>query len=670
MFQEPTQQLPDQQKIAFDKAFLQVSNLVQIYTSGRDQFQSTDYSEFQARIDFIDKFWIALGWDVNHEHQINPYEQQVKVERSPGGAERSRRADYAFLAPNFRDVSFFVEAKRPGADIDNADDNFQVVRYGWNSHSVVSVLMNFEKFRVLDCRFKPDIDTARFCEIKQLSFHYSQYADRDVFSRIYYLFSRDAVSSGALERFTADLPIPRGKAVQRGLFPAGRLQPMDESFLEELDAYRASLASSFKGKNTSLTGEDLTETTQRTLDRLVFMRFLEDKLIESEPLVETMGSRMGIWEDFVATSRRLDRTYNGTIFKEHPLLDSSSFRVDGRIIEGIRERLAHTNSPYAFNYIPIHILGSIYERFLGKTIVTTAKTAEVVKKPEVRRAGGVYYTPEYIVHYIVKNTVGHLIADKTPEQIATMRFGDIACGSGSFLLGIYDVLLRRHAAFYNSSKRNRLMAKRAGCFEDSEGILHLSLRQKREILTNNIFGVDIDPQAVEVAQLSLYLKLLEEETTASARHYTFEFHEPLLPALSKNIVCGNSLVGWDFVGEMPLEPEEERKLKPFNFNALFPEILERGGFDALVGNPPYDVLEKDRNEASWPHDLLAEYVRMAPDYKPALGGKLNLFRFFIVRCLSLTRMGGKTGMIVPLALLADISCANRPVESFCSRAPT
>jgi len=191
------------------------------------------------------------------------------------------------------------------------------------------------------------------------------------------------------------------------------------------------------------------------------MRFLEDKLIEPEPLVENLGTKDTVWNDFVSTSRRLNRIYNGIIFKEHPVLDSEKFHADERTFSAIRENLAHTNSPYDFNAIPIHILGSIYERFLGKVIVTTEKRARVEEKPEVRKAGGVYYTPEYIVTYIVESTIGKLIEGKTPEQIANMRFADIACGSGSFLLGVYDLLLRHHTAYYNK-KRNRIKALRAG----------------------------------------------------------------------------------------------------------------------------------------------------------------------------------------------------------------
>jgi adenine-specific DNA-methyltransferase len=144
----------------FKAAHGRVRDLVADFRRHEAHYLSAKYQEQDVRKDFIDKFWIALGWDVNHETQKNPNEQEVKVERTVGVEGRAKKADYAFLAPNFRDVRFFVEAKKPARNIDNADDYFQTVRYGWNAQAPVSVLTDFEQFRVLDCRLKPDVRTA------------------------------------------------------------------------------------------------------------------------------------------------------------------------------------------------------------------------------------------------------------------------------------------------------------------------------------------------------------------------------------------------------------------------------------------------------------------------------------------------------------------------------
>ncbi len=623
----------------FETAFEVVQSLAKDFHANKAHFLSSGYQESEVRKDFIDKFLIALGWDVNHDWQKNPFEQEVKVERGVSMQGAQRRADYAFsIAPNFRDVRFFCEAKKPFGDIASAQNYFQTIRYGWNAQTPIALLTDFEQFQILDCRYKPDIDSALNHCIRK--FHYLEYADKEVFSYIYYLFSREAVANGSLDKFASEQPKKRGKAVQRGLFKGG-YQKIDEAFLEELDGYRDTLARSFKNNNPDLDGETLTEITQRTIDRLVFMRFLEDKMIHPDNLVSNFGDKGTAWHDFIATSRKLDGIYNGIVFKQHSILDAASFKVNDEDFDDICEKLANVNSPYDFNSIPIHILGSIYEQFLGKVIVTTDKRARLEEKPEVRKAGGVYYTPQYIVTYIVENTVGKQIAGKSPKQIAEMRFADIACGSGSFLLGVFDHLLHYHVEWFNSNKEK---AKTAGCVQRDDGAWHLSLKQRREILINNIYGVDIDRQAVEVAQLSLYLKLLEEETTGTARDFQLEFHETLLPSLNKNIVCGNSLIGTDILTGQLFASDEERKLNPMDYEDRFPEIMKHGGFDAIVGNPPYvnawDFFENQ--------PLARQFVNDTNHYETA-DRHWDLYVLFLERAFKLTKKGGRFSYIIPFS---------------------
>jgi hypothetical protein len=257
---------------AFEKTFTEVGKLVDSFKANERHYLSGDYQEAEVRKDYIDKFFKALGWDVDHDEQKNPYEQEVKVERGQKQGTANTRADYAFLmAPNFRDVRFYVEAKKPYTTIETADNYFQTIRYGWGSHNLVAVLTDFQCFHILDCRYKPNIDTALQRGWKQ--FHYSQYKDEETFARIYWLFSHEAVAAGSLEaeKIVPLLPKARGKAIQRGLFKGG-YQSIDEEFLTELDEYRDTLARGFKNKNPQLDSETLTEITQRTIDRLVFLR--------------------------------------------------------------------------------------------------------------------------------------------------------------------------------------------------------------------------------------------------------------------------------------------------------------------------------------------------------------------------------------------------------------
>ncbi|MCL2297833.1 MAG: N-6 DNA methylase [Proteobacteria bacterium] len=579
--------------VAFLQAHARVTELIDRFARyAQEKYLQPSYQEVEARKDFIDPLFKALGWDVDHEHQHNPYEQEVKVESGVivQSARAQKRADYAFyLAPNFRDVRFYVEAKKPSIQLEHSvDTHFQTLRYGYSAGTPLAVLTDFEQIRVLDCRRRPHPDSALQQVYK--SWHYSDFRDTSKFAEFYWLFSREAHADGSYLRRVGELPKPKGGAKQRGLFKGG-YQPVDESFLLELAEYRETLAKAFKKADVSLDSAELTELVQRTLDRLVFMRFLEDKQIETEVRVSKFGNDKNAWADFQSASRRLDTIYNGIVFKALSRLDDADFQVDDDAFGDICERLASENSPYNFDAIPIHILGSIYERFLGSVIRATEKRATVEEKPEVRKAGGVYYTPEYIVRYIVAQTVGKLIAGKTPDEISKMRFADIACGSGSFLLGIYDELLRYHADWYNQPGHEK-QAKKAGCVKTDEGRWRLSLAQRRNILQNNIYGVDLDRQAVEVAQLSLFLKLLEDERAASAHQYRLEFArdanmKKLLPDLDRNIVCGNSLISLDIAGATGLSAEDELRLNPLEFRDAFPQVMRSGGFDAVVGNPPY-----------------------------------------------------------------------------------
>ncbi|MDO9341093.1 MAG: N-6 DNA methylase, partial [Bacteroidales bacterium] len=256
---------------------------------------------------------------------------------------------------------------------------------------------------------------------------------------------------------------------------------------------------------------------------------------------------------------------------------------------------------------------------------------KIEEKPEVRKAGGVYYTPQYIVEYIVKKTVGKLIDGKTPKEISKIKIVDPACGSGSFLIGAYQYLLDWHKNYYftNNSKISKGNKNNP---LTPEG--HLTTAEKKRILLNNIYGVDIDVNAVEVTKLSLLLKCMEGETEASIATQQKLFHERVLPTLDNNIKDGNSLVDEDFyAGELDLG--FENKIKPFSWERSFPEVFkirkpnkneelkwhalkiqnqtkdaekkakelinkytgtveephvsygEQGGFDIVISNPPY-----------------------------------------------------------------------------------
>ena len=235
----------------------------------------------------------------------------------------------------------------------------------------------------------------------------------------------------------------------------------------------------------------------------------------------------------------------------------------------------------------MEILGTVYERFLGKVIrLTAGHQAKVEEKPEVRKAGGVYYTPAYIVNYIVHNTIGKQIEGKSPADLAggkttpPFRVLDMACGSGSFLLGAYQFLLDHCLKWYQSNPSKK-HAK--AVYQNAKGETRLTIAERKRILTTHIYGVDIDRQAVETTKLSLLLKALEGENDTTLSRQMTLFHERALPNLSDNIKCGNSLIASDF----SMIPEDLVRVHAFDWPAQFPDAMKAGGFDAVIGNPPY-----------------------------------------------------------------------------------
>ncbi len=595
---------------SFELAWSAVAALSKAFLDNKGYYvDSGSYQEAEARADFIDKLFIALGWDVTHDKQRDPYRQEVKIEKTDKRS--SGRADYAFsLAPFYRRSRFLVEAKRPQSDILTPDNCFQTIRYGWPQRVPICVLTDFNNLHILDTRFRPNISSAVSRTVR--SWHCNKFADREAFAEIYWLLSREAVADSSIDRFAADfLPEQQVATRQYSLFP-GEARDFDDDFLIKLDEWREQLAVVFKRTDATLNSEDLTESVQRTLYRLIFMRFLEDKAIEEKPIVSRFGLAKTHWQDFIIASKRLDQIYNGTIFKTHPIIDDNKFRPETTTFAEICDELTDEHSPYNFDSIPVEMLGRIYERFLGKVVLAKENKVRVVEKEDVRKAGGVYYTPDYIVTYIVENSLG--VAGKAPKDILAIRVIDTACGSGSFLIGAFDFLMQTLLGVY----RKDIAHTPKGVVEQRDGDWHLTMRHKREILLNCIFGVDIDPQAVEVAQLSLYLKLMEDETTYSARQQQIEMGVALLPSLSANIVVGNSLVTLDEHGDL-FSIERLKELKSLNFKTTFSAVFARGGFDLVIGNPPY--IKEYVNRHAFDH------VRTSPYYQ----GKMDIWYLFACR---------------------------------------
>lgn len=201
----------------------------------------------------------------------------------------------------------------------------------------------------------------------------------------------------------------------------------------------------------------------------------------------------------------------------------------------------------------------------------------IAERPEAKKAGGVYYTPAYIVDYIVKQTIGKAISGQTPGEISELKIVDPSCGCGNFLTGAYQFLLDWHRDYYNSNDQLDKSIKNTVLTVKG----HLATAEKKRILLNNIYGVDLDVNAVEATKHILVLKCMEEE---QSMHITGD--KTLLSLLNNNIKAGNSLVDTDFYGAKEID-DSEKKIRTFNWHKEFPAVFSNGGFDIVIGNPPY-----------------------------------------------------------------------------------
>jgi len=375
----------------------------------------------------------------------------------------------------------------------------------------------------------------------------------------------------------------------------------------------------------------------------------EDRGIEKDSLL-AVANGSEVYQRLCGVFRRADAKYNSGLFhfekekgrNEPPDELTPNIIIDDAQLRLILKSLYYPQCPYEFSVLPAEVLGNVYEQFLGKVIeLTKAHRAEVIDKPEVKKAGGVYYTPSYIVNYIVKNTVGKLCDGKTPNQISKIKILDPACGSGSFLIGAYTFLLDYHRDWYVANNPEKHTKK---IYQGRGGLWFLTIAEKKRILLDNIFGVDIDSQAVEVTKLSLLLKVLEGETAESIGQTYKMFHERALPDLGDNIKCGNSLISPDFFDNPDIDSSDEklvRKINAFDWQKEFPEILNRKnpGFDAVIGNPPWGG---DIDEITW--YLQNKYPNSTSGYK-------DTAKVFVDKASSLARAGGLFSFIVPSAMM-------------------
>jgi hypothetical protein len=641
----------------------EIVELVEGFGRRINEYRCSQYNETELRDEFVNPFFAALGWDVHNRQGLSSDSKEVKLEESIRVEESIKNPDYSFRIGKNR--KFFVETKKPSINIEGGVyPAFQLRRYAWSASLAVSILTDFEEFAVYDCRAEPS-KMDKPGKGRLLYLQYDQYVER--WDEIVALFSKEAVLGGSLERFIESIPEKRG------------IKRVDAALLEEISLWREALARNLALRNSALSQRDLNFSVQRTIDRLLFLRICEDRAIEEYGRLKALLKEEGVYARLLKLFAEADERYNSGIFHfqeerermEPPDSLTTALIIDDATLKEIIQDLYFPDSPYVFSEIPAEILGQVYEQFLGKVIrLEEGHKAIVEDKPEVRKAGGVYYTPPYIVEYIVKNTVGKLLQGNTPAKAAQLRILDPACGSGSFLIGAYQFLLDWHMDWYKANlapileknnsvaspevlrlmpaapeqradRRARKIHARAAqaslpIFKANGSEWRLTTTERKRILQSNIYGVDIDPQAVEVTKLSLLLKVLEGETQESISSLLRYFKERALPDLGSNIKCGNSLIGYDYYDDHKnLSAEEVQRINAFEWKTEFPEIFERGGFDAVIGNPPYV-----RQEG------LGEFKGYFQKHYQVYHGVADLYAYFIEKGVSLLRPSGLFSYIV------------------------
>jgi type I restriction-modification system DNA methylase subunit len=611
--------------------FDQLNALVSLFSANIAQYKSGQYDEANTRIDFIDKFFTLLDWDIaNSQGFSESYREVVREDKVK--IDGSKKApDYSFRIGGVR--NFFVEAKKPSVNIkDTAEPAYQVRRYAYTAKLPLSILTNFAEFAVYDTRIKPNKnDTASTARIFYCTFN--EYEQKfDFISSVFFIFS---ILKASFDKYVEENKNKKGTS------------EVDAELLALVEEWRMELAKNIAQNNSNLSIYDLNSVVQRIIDRIIFIRIAEDKGIEDENLLFSVAKVENVYEKLIHLFTKANAKYNSGLFADVDWIDKVN--IDDKVLSHIIVNLYYPDCPYEFSVLPVEILGSIYERFLGKTIRFRAvkgdtHTAIIEEKPEVKKAGGVYYTPQYIVDYIVQNTVGEKIKNKTPQEISDIKICDPACGSGSFLVGAYQYLLDYHLDYYTQEKNIKATLKGGKIYEAAFQAYKLTIEEKQRILTSAIYGVDIDNQAVEVTKLSLYLKLLENESGESTGELFKYSDMTLLLSLEENIKCGNSLVGTDFYAQPNLDLTDDDRIKVncFDWEKEFAAIFKTGGFDVVVGNPPYFNIQTLGAKSE-----IAQYIQKK--YADIWQDKSDILFYFLAKTLRLSK--GNVGFILSNAFL-------------------
>lgn len=595
------------------------------------EYRNPSYKEARTRIEFIDSLLEALGWDVANRAGEAERWKNVVVEPAQNVEGHKRSPDYALRTQG--ENAIFVEAKKPSVRLStDADASLQARRYAWSGKLPIVVLTNFQELAIYDGTVMPKPgDGARVARL-----HYFVLDElEENWGVIESTLSRQAVEAGSLRKLQASLPSRSGK------------DRIDNVFLRDLESARATLATHVAELNPYLTDDELIAVVQLTLDRIIFLRICEDRGVETFGELRSATYAPDVRAALNYLFASADARYNSGLFhfdpepgRPEPDVLSQNIKIDDTVLADTIQRFYPPRSPYAFSVMPVEILGRAYENFLAKRIVRKRGVVSLELKPEYRKAGGVFYTPEWLCKAVVERTVGPMLKGKSPDSLwkntGKYRVLDPACGSGSFLVAAYKYFLDWYLNHYLESPSRWMRSRPARLERNQSGELALSLSERKRILLEHIFGVDLDPQAVEIAKLSLLIIVLEDQTGTGLQEQLAVFKERLLPDLGRNIRCGNSLISPDALTDKEIIQSMESRhldIRPLDWRREF-----GGKFRAIVGNPPWLMAgyEIEPQALTYLKKKYASYT-----------GKADLYYLFLERSLQLITEGGRISMVVP-----------------------